>query len=67
MQNNQNSNSQRKLKVYGRTVGRGNRLKQIPEIRLMGQWLNQIGYAPGQTVNISQQGNCITITLVPHA
>lgn len=67
MQNNQNTNSQRRLKVYGRTVGRGNRLKQIPEIRLMGQWLKQVGYAPGQTVSIAQEGKCLIISVVPHA
>lgn len=67
MQKNQNSSTQRKLKVYGRTVGRGNRLKQIPEIRLMGRWLNQMGYVPGQTVSVNQQGQTLTITVVPNA
>ncbi len=67
MQSNQKTNPQRKLKVYGRTVGRGNHLKQIPEIRLLGYWLNQMGYKPGQTVNVCQQGKSLTITLISHA
>ena len=64
MQSNQNTNNQRRLKVYGRSVNRGRKLKTVPEIRLMGNWLTQMGYVPGQTISVVLQDQSLTITSI---
>ena len=64
---NQKTNNQRRLKVYGKYRQKFNIAVIEPEIRLTGQWLKNLGFNPGQTVNVKQEVNCLTITLVPHA
>lgn len=66
MEDKQNKQNSRRLKVYGRAIVNGNKFKTVPEIRLKGQWLKEIGFIPGQNVNVSQNGNCLTITVIPH-
>ena len=67
MENNKKQNGQRRLKVYGKYRQKFNSAVIEPEIRLTGQWLKNLGFNPGQTVNVKQEANCLTITLVPHA
>ncbi len=35
----------------------------VPEILLKGKWLEEIGFKPGQNVQIEQQKNKLIITL----
>ncbi|MGS2763704.1 SymE family type I addiction module toxin [Sinomicrobium sp. M5D2P9] len=35
----------------------------IPEIRLCGKWLQDIGFEHGQTIKVKQEKNKITITV----
>lgn len=35
----------------------------IPEIRLEGKWLDRLGFKEGQTVNIEEKKNKLTITI----
>jgi toxic protein SymE len=54
----------RKLKIYSkyqrRECGGG---VTIPEIRLEGKWLNELGFKKGQVVVIQQEQNKLTITV----
>lgn len=54
----------RKLKIHSkyqsRRWGRG---VSIPEIRLEGKWLDELGFKKGQTIIIEQEQNKLTITL----
>lgn len=54
----------RKLKIYAKYQSRrwGNGVC-IPEIRLEGKWLDELGFKKGQTVIIEQEQNKLTITL----
>ncbi|BEV04476.1 SymE family type I addiction module toxin [Chryseobacterium gambrini] len=53
----------RKLKIYSRFQKSSNRLIIVPEIRLRGKWLDEIGFGEGKTVNIQQKKNKIIITV----
>lgn len=55
---------QRKLKVYEKYLQNSRRGVIVPQIRLQGVWLKQMGFKPGQTIQVTQNGNSITITLV---
>ncbi len=60
------STNERRLKVYYKYVSRVNswqRLVIFPEIRLCGKWLQDIGFEHGQTINVRQERNKITITV----
>ncbi|WP_128543116.1 SymE family type I addiction module toxin [Larkinella soli] len=54
----------RQLKVYRKHFPRA-RYKTVvfPEIRLCGQWLQDIGFECGQTVLVQREPHRITITL----
>lgn len=54
----------RKLKIYAKYQSRrwGGGVS-IPEIRLEGKWLDELGFKKGQTVIIEQEQNKLTITL----
>lgn len=60
----------RTLKVYDKILSRGGNTLYgrydvvYPEIRLMGQWLADCGFAPGQHIEVTQEENRLTIRLV---
>ncbi|MBL7882028.1 SymE family type I addiction module toxin [Chryseobacterium gambrini] len=53
----------RKLKIYSRFQKSSNKLIIVPEIRLRGKWLDEIGFGEGKMVNIQQKKNKIIITV----
>jgi toxic protein SymE len=53
----------RKLKIYSRFQKSSNKLIIVPEIRLRGKWLDEIGFEEGKMVNIQQKKNKIIITV----
>ncbi|WP_343662620.1 SymE family type I addiction module toxin [Chryseobacterium mucoviscidosis] len=53
----------RKLKIYSRFQKSSNRMIIVPEIRLRGKWLDEIGFGEGKMVNIQQKKNKIIITV----
>ena len=53
----------RKLKVYTRYQSRRYGEVQIPEIRLEGKWLGELGFRQGQIVKIKQEQDKLTITI----
>ncbi len=57
--------SHRQLKVYYKYFKRANSWRPVifPEIRLCGKWLQDIGFENGQTINVQQEKNKITITV----
>jgi len=71
MQQNQNNqkeqSSTRHLTVYASYRRNTNKFKVVPELRLKGQWLKNLGYAPGTRVQITHQGNQLIITFLPNA
>ncbi len=59
----------RTLKVYDKILFRGNRAIAngrytitLPEIRLMGKWLGDCGFEPGQHIEVTTEHNKLTIT-----
>lgn len=54
----------RKLKIHTKYQPRKFGEAKIPEIRLEGKWLEALGFKQGQTVEIKQQKNKLTITVV---
>lgn len=55
----------RKLKVYTKHRPQGWRgYTTVPEIRLEGRWLEELGFKEGDRVQIEQQPNKLTITLI---
>jgi toxic protein SymE len=54
----------RKLKIHTKYQNRKFGETKIPEIRLEGKWLEALGFKQGQTVEIRQQKNKLTITVV---
>ncbi|OFY85383.1 MAG: hypothetical protein A3F72_03710 [Bacteroidetes bacterium RIFCSPLOWO2_12_FULL_35_15] len=57
----------RQLKVYKRYLKRSNNKDAVvPEIRLIGLWLQQkeLGFYPGQSISIAIESNKLIITLV---
>lgn len=57
--------NERQLKVYYKHFSRVNSWPPVifPEIRLCGKWLQDIGFEHGQTINVRQERNKITITV----
>ena len=54
----------RKLKVYTKhRPGRWRNYTTVPEIRLEGRWLEELGFKQGDQVQIKQERNKLTITL----
>ena len=66
MENNKQQN-ERQLKVYPKYHARVRKAVIVPEIRLSGKWLQQIGFNSGETVCVKHEQNKITITTVRHA
>jgi len=54
----------RKHKVYSKVRSRSYDIITIPEIRLEGKWLDRLGFKEGKQINIDQQKNKLTITLI---
>ena len=52
----------RKLKIYTKHRPRRWDYTTVPEIRLEGRWLEELGFKEGDLVQIKQQHNKITIT-----
>ena len=54
----------RKLKIYQKHQPRDwRRYVVVPEIRLEGKWLKELGFEVGKEIEIKQQKNKLTITL----
>lgn len=64
MAKNPSSPARRRLKVYSKYQERG-RFRHIicPEIRLCGQWLEQLGFHCGRSVIVQPGPGCLIITL----
>ncbi len=56
---------ERSLKIHTRYFNRVNSWcpAAIPEIRLCGKWLQDIGFGQGQTIKVQPEENKITITV----
>ena len=64
MEQNTQKGGFRKLKVYERYVPRPyNRHVILPEIRLAGKWLQELGFGIGQPVKVWHEENRIVITV----
>ncbi len=50
----------RQMKVY-ETSGKG--YKRVPQIRISGQWLQELGFSIGDTLNVECEGGKLIITL----
>jgi toxic protein SymE len=64
---NSHKRSVRTLKVYDKTFlrsSRPGRSKAVlyPEIRLIGKWLQDCGFRPGQQITVITEHNKLTIT-----
>lgn len=56
----------RKLKIYKKfRYRRWGTNYSVPEIRLEGQWLEQLGFEQGNQVLIQQENNKLVITVLP--
>lgn len=53
----------RKLKIYQKFQPRERKNITVPEIRLEGKWLKELGFEIGKEIEIKQQKNKLTITL----
>jgi len=53
----------RKLKIYQKFQSRERKNITVPEIRLEGKWLKELGFDIGKEIEIKQQQNKLTITL----
>ena len=49
----------RQLKVYG--LNRSSDNKQVPELRLIGVWMEQLGFKVGETVNVTTRDRLLII------
>ncbi|HAD95760.1 MAG TPA: hypothetical protein DCG19_00060 [Cryomorphaceae bacterium] len=56
-------NQFRKLKIQGKFRTRARDIITVPEIRLEGKWLEELGFEEGKEVRIKQQRNKLIITL----
>ena len=54
----------RKLKIHAKFRSRRWDTTTVPEIRLEGKWLAELGFKEGEQVEIKQQRNKLVITLV---
>lgn len=52
------------LKIYQKFRSRTWDHTTVPEIRLEGKWLQELGFEEGKEIKIKQQKNKLTITLV---
>ena len=62
--NNRLKNQFRKLKIYQKFRNRTWDNTTVPEIRLEGNWLKKLGFEIGKEIEIKQQKNKLTITLI---
>lgn len=53
----------RKLKIHTKYQTKTYRGITIPEIRLEGKWLDELGFKQGQIINIEQEKNKLIITI----
>jgi toxic protein SymE len=53
----------RKLKIYTKFRSRRWDNTSVPEIRLRGRWLEEVGFKQGQKVKILIEENKLTITI----
>jgi toxic protein SymE len=53
----------RKLKIHTKYRSRRFDWVPIPEIRLEGKWLENLGFTQGQTVSVELKQNKLTITI----
>lgn len=53
----------RKLKIRSKFQSRTYGEVKIPEIRLEGKWLEELGFTQGRTVRIEHEQNKLIITL----
>lgn len=53
----------RKLKIHSKFRSRRWDYTTVPEIRLEGKWLEDLGFKEGEQVQIEQQQNQLTITI----
>ncbi|NPA45058.1 MAG: type I toxin-antitoxin system SymE family toxin [Chlorobi bacterium] len=53
----------RKLKIHSRFQKSSNQLIIVPEIRLRGKWLDELGFGKGKTIHIQQKKKKLTITV----
>lgn len=53
----------RKLKIHSKFRARRWDNTTVPEIRIEGRWLEELGFKEGEQVQIEQQQNKLTITL----
>ncbi len=53
----------RKLKIHSKHRPRRWDYTTVPEIRLEGRWLAELGFKEGDQVQIEQQRNKLTITV----
>lgn len=51
----------RKLKIYEQSMGGGN-YTQVPTILLKGKWLEEAGFKAGEYVEVTCEGDSITLT-----
>lgn len=51
---------QRELKIYEMS---GRNYKPTPTIMLKGQWLEELGFVPGEKMRVRCEGGKLTITL----
>lgn len=52
----------RQLKVYG--LNRSTDNKEVPQLRISGVWVEQLGFKVGETVNITTRDRLLIIELV---
>ena len=60
----------RKMKVYEATVTRNSdsyfyrtKYVPVPQIKLQGNWLQELGFEPGKNLNVNCKDGQLTITL----
>ncbi len=59
------------MKVYDKIIRRNEQFQygsynvHFPEIRLMGKWLQDCGFIPGQEIEVATEANKLTITIHP--
>lgn len=53
----------RRLKIYQKFRSRTRDNITVPEIRLEGKWLKELGFEEGREIKIEQQMNKLTILL----
>jgi toxic protein SymE len=56
-------NNFRELKIHSKHRNRTWDSITVPEIRLVGVWLNRLGFKEGKTVRIQEQKDKLVITL----